>query len=330
MRIDQIGEAGVIRLIARAVRSRGRVRVGIGDDACVLEDGTVVTTDAYAEGVHFDRSYMSWEQVGARCACGAVSDVVAMGAKPLVVVVALALPGSTSSSSLRSLYRGIDRVCGELGCEVAGGDIVALDRMVITLTVVGWTARPKLRSGAKPGEGVYVTGSLGAAEAGRLVLAGRAGTRNRRTRHTIPPWAKSLVERHLCPMPRFRVAQALGPIASSMIDTSDGLATDAAHLAEMSDVKVVLASGELPLEPEVSRVVNELGVDLESFVLSAGEDYELLFTSRGPVPGMVKGVRVSRVGRVEQGAGLWLEKGGRRARVRSRGYDHMTKRRTIG
>ncbi|MEO0078684.1 MAG: thiamine-phosphate kinase, partial [candidate division WOR-3 bacterium] len=213
MRIDQIGEAAVIRLIEHTVSTRGGVRVGIGDDACVLAEGTVVTTDTYAEGVHFDFSYMTFEQVGTRCACGAISDVVAMGAQPKVVVVALGLPGSTSSSALRALYQGIDKVCEEMECEVAGGDIITLDRLVLTLTVIGRAAKPKLRSGARPGDSLYVTGSLGTAEAGRLVLAHAAQGRTRkgRRRMVVPRWGKILADRHLRPRPRLEVMKALGP-----------------------------------------------------------------------------------------------------------------------
>ncbi len=326
MRIDQMGEAGVIHLIERTVSTRGWVRVGIGDDACVLADGTVVTTDTYAEGVHFDLSYMTFGQVGTRCACGAVSDVVAMGAQPRVVVVALGLPGSTSSSAVRALYQGIDRVCEELGCEVAGGDIVALDRLVLTLTVIGRAAKPKLRSGARPGDSLYVTGSLGTAEAGRLVLAGASERRAAKGRRQIvvPVWAKVLVDRHLHPGPRLEVMKALGPKIGGMIDTSDGLSTDAAHLAQQSGVKVVLVVDRLPVLPEVRRVVAARGVEWLRFVLSAGEDYELLFTSRGRVPRIVNGVQIARIGRVERGAGLWLEHAGRLVELQLSGYDHLT------
>jgi len=322
VRIDQLSEAGLIRLIARTAGRRGRVMVGIGDDACVLATGTVVTTDAYAEGVHFDLSYMTFEQVGARCTCGAVSDIVAMGARPEVLVVALALPGRTDSGAVRSLYRGIERVCKELGCEVGGGDIIALDRLVLVLTAIGSTTRPKLRAGARPGDSIYVTGSLGAAEAGRIVLA--------RPRRAVPGWARKLTERHLYPLPRLEVALTLRPVISSMIDTSDGISTDAAHLAEESRVRIVLDAERLPVLPEVRRVTEAQGLDWRSFVLSAGEDYELLFAGRRSVPAVVNGVPVTRIGRVEKGAGLWLEQAGRINRLPARGYDHLTRQKPIG
>ncbi len=318
-----MNEAGLIRLIARTVGRRGQVRVSIGDDACVLANGTVVTTDAYAEGVHFDLSYMTFEQVGARSACGAISDIVAMGARPKALVVALALPGRTESGAVRSLYHGIERVCQELGCEVGGGDIIALDRLVLALTVIGTTRMPKLRAGARPGDSLYITGSLGAAEAGRIVLAGcRAG-------RAVPDWAGKLTERHLYPLPRLAVALTLRSAITSMIDTSDGLSTDASHLAEQSRVRIVLAAERLPVLPETRRVAEAQGLNWLKFVLSAGEDYELLFSSRRSVPAVVNGVPVTRIGRVESGTGLWLEQAGRMHKLPARGYDHLTRQTPI-
>jgi thiamine-monophosphate kinase len=267
---------------------------------------------------------MTYEQVGARCACGAISDVVAMGAQPEVVVVVLALPGRTDSAAVRALYRGIDAVCLRMGCEVAGGDIIALDRLVLALTVTGRTTRPKLRSGAKPGDKLYVTGGLGAAEAGRLVLASRAGRPK-----DVPRWAEPLVERHLCPIPRLEGLKALGRKVRGMIDTSDGLSTDASHMAEMSRVSIVLEAERLPVAPGVKNVAEAQGLDPLSFVLSAGEDYELLFTSYRPIPSMVNDLPVTRIGRVERGSGLWVWRSGKVTRVLARGYDHLTSRTQI-
>ena len=129
--MGELSEDKLIGIIGRVVRPRGNVRVGIGDDACVLKDGTVMTTDAYADRVHFDLRYMTWEQVGARCACGAISDVVAMAAQPEVLLVALTLPkGRGAGVGDGALYRGIEGVCREMGCEVAGGDIIVTDRLL--------------------------------------------------------------------------------------------------------------------------------------------------------------------------------------------------------
>jgi thiamine-monophosphate kinase len=342
-----LSEDKLIRIIQRTVKSRGRVRLGIGDDAAVLKDGTVVTSDAYADGVHFDLSYMSLRQVGERCACGAISDVVAMAAEPEAVFVSLALPHHAMCSvprarrrvsvlsveeQVRQLYSGIEGVCAEMGCEVAGGDIIVTDRLLLALTVTGKTRTPKLRSGARPGDTLYVTGNLGSAEAGRILLADGVRSQESRTRgqncggerwKANGDWRLPLVRRHLRPAPRLAVMGMLKPFFHGLIDTSDGLATDARHLSEMSGVKIVLEADSLPVLPATKRFCDERNIASLEFVLGAGEDYELLFTSQRPVPVSVKGVKVTLIGSVQKGSGLWISRAGRTLPVTVSGYDHL-------
>ncbi len=359
-----LSEDELIRIIRRTVKSRGRVRLGIGDDAAVLRDGTVITTDAYAEGVHFDLSYMSLRQVGERCACGAISDVVAMAAEPAAVLVALALPRASSeqlaASSCRSrgevrslmlearsqesgrgrlpavsreplalvvreLYRGIESVCAEMGCEVAGGDIIVADQLMLALTVTGKTRTPKLRSGARPGDHLYVTGHLGSAEAGRILLAACANPKSQIPNPKQIPMSQcsKLTRRHLRPVPRLAVMRAIKSRIHGLIDTSDGLATDARHLSEMSGVRIVLDAEALPVLPGVSRFCSERGLDPVGFVLGAGEDYELLFTGGQRFPDTVSGVKVTRIGSIEKGRGVRIRRDGRVLPVTVSGYDHL-------
>ena len=351
---QMLSEDGLIRMIQRTIRSRGRVRLGIGDDAAVLKDGTVVTTDAYADGVHFDLSYMTPRQVGERCACGAISDVVAMAAEPEAVLVALALPRVTSDQfpvpgsdrakpeserlgdCVRQLYSGIESVCAEMGCEVAGGDIIVADRLLLALTVTGKTRTPKLRSGARPGDTLYVTGYLGSAEAGRMILSGegsgqksenRSQNRAIGKRMAIGGWRLPLVSRHLRPAPRLAVMRTLKALFHGLIDTSDGLATDARHLSEVSGVKIVLEADALPISSATKRFCFERGLDPLNFVLGAGEDYELLFTSQRPMAVNVKGVNVTPIGSIQKGSGLWIHQAGGILPVTATGYDHL---RTLG
>lgn len=313
VRISRLGEAGLIELIRKTVRSRGRLEVGIGDDACVLKDGAVLTTDAYAEGVHFDFAYMSFRQVGERCACAALSDVVAMGAEPEVLLVSLCVRRDARESEVRDLFRGMESVCRKLGCEVGGGDIVAADRLLLALTALGRTRRPLLRSAARPGDLVYLTGLAGLAETGRLVLKHRLKGRG----------FAAAVRRHLRPLPRLEAVRRLGPRVGALIDTSDGLATDAAHIAAMSRVKIELDLAAIPVAPATRRLCREQGRDLTRFVLSSGEDYELLLTSRRPLPRRIGGTLLSCIGRVKPGAGLYLVAGGVTGRILDRGYDHL-------
>jgi thiamine-monophosphate kinase len=347
-----LSEDGLIRIIQRTVKSRGRVRLGIGDDAAVLKDGTVVTTDAYADGVHFDLSYMSLRQVGERCASGAISDVVAMAAEPEAVFVSLALPHralcpaprarrrpkvQSVEEQVRQLYSGIESVCAEMGCEVAGGDIIATDRLLLALTVTGKTRSPKLRSGARPGDALYVTGYLGSAEAGRMILADevrgqRPGARSQISaggrRSAKGDWRLPLVRRHLRPLPRLSAMRELGRLIHGLIDTSDGLATDARHLADMSGVEIVLEADALPILPATRRFCAGRGYDPLTFVLGAGEDYELLLTSSRRMPGNVEDVKVTRIGSVRKGSGLWISGAGKILPVTVAGYDHLRAVRT--
>jgi thiamine-monophosphate kinase len=265
-----------------------------------------------------------------------------MAAKPEAVFVALALPRDASclaphavrrsdagakhpASSLeqyvRLLYSGIESVCAETGCEVAGGDTIVSDRLLLALTVTGKSRWPKLRSGAKPGDRLYVTGCLGSAEAGRLLLV--EGARSRKRGSTRRRWQLPLVRRHLRPEPRLATMQALRSCIHGLIDTSDGLATDARHIAEMSGVRIELDAGAIPIESGTRRFCAEHGLDTLDFVLRAGEDYELLFTSQCRLPRSVKGVKLTLIGRVEKGRGLWIEHSGRALPVTAKGYDHL-------
>ncbi|MFO7652024.1 MAG: thiamine-phosphate kinase [bacterium] len=307
------GEDRLIALIERTIGRRGRVPVGIGDDACVLSGGVVLTTDAYAEGVHFSSRYMTVEDIGRRCACAALSDVVAMAAEPEAVTVALCLPRGMPASAVRGLYRGIDWVCGKLGAEVAGGDIIVGGQLVIALSATGRTRRPRLRSAARPGDTLYVTGALGSAEAGRLVLE-----------HDLPRAGfGALVQRHLCPLPRIAVMRRIKARMRALIDTSDGLATDARHIARASGVGIEVDCTALPMLPETIKACARMGLDPLRFALTAGEDYELLFTALPGLPERLSGTAVSAIGRVLTGNGVKYRVDGSVRRMDLRGFDHL-------
>jgi thiamine-monophosphate kinase len=307
------GEEKLLDIIRRATVARGRVRLGIGDDACIVANGTVLTTDAYVEDVHFDLAYLSLGEVGLRCALAALSDVVAMAARPEAVLVALGLPARLASPDVRRLYRGIEHACALLGCEVAGGDIVRADRLMLAITATGRTRTPKLRSAARPGERLYVTGHIAASETGRLALA--RGLPRRRFAPAIA--------RHRCPVPRLETMLRLRSRIGALTDTSDGLATDARHVAAASDVRVTIDRSALPVLAATRRLFGTRDRYLTRFLLSSGEDHELLFTSARPVPARVAGVPVAAIGVVEPGSGLFLRSGDAVRPVLESGYDHL-------
>ena len=330
-----LGEAKAIELITRSIGRRNpEILKAIGDDAALYRDGLVVTTDAYLENVHFDRCYLELSAIGARAMCGTLSDIAAMCARPIGVFVSLMVPPEVNAQDLRGLYSGMDAVCSIYRTEIAGGDIVASDKLGLALAALGRARRPRLRSGARPGDWLYLTGNLALAETGRLAL--KYGFRPARYRHAI--------ERHVCPLPRIFEAQRLARRINGLIDTSDGLSTDAGHIADESRVRIVIDYDALPVAPETIRLAGELRIELVQFIVSSGEDYELLFTSPHPAlrvppdaggrPGTrddarsVSPVALTRIGRVEQGRGVYLNVGGRRRRLHPSGYDHLAVRRS--
>ncbi len=314
MRINRLGETRLIRMISRQVKKRGNVRVGIGDDACVLTDGkTVLTTDSYAQGIHFDLSYMTYYQVGTRSACACLSDIIAMGAQPSVLLVAIALPPDTEEKNLRQFYQGMELVCAKLSCEIAGGDLIALDRFVVTLTAIGVTDKPLLRSGARPGDYLCLTGYAGLSETGRLLL---------RNREKVPKRAAA-VHRHLLPLPRVKIMRKLQPGITALIDTSDGLATDIRHLAEMSRVRITIFPEKIPIHPATRALCRKHHRDPIKFSLTAGEDYELLFTTPFRPPATIDNIPVTVIGTIEKGSGVFLQKNQQLTPLTLTGYEHF-------
>jgi len=308
-------EAQAIRLFTRILRRRNPEIVrAIGDDAALYRDGLVVTSDAYFEDVHFDRSHLEPSAVGARAVCGTLSDIAAMCARPAGVFVSLMMPPGMKPAELRELYQGMDAACSLYDTEVAGGDIVAAPKLGLALTALGRTRTPSLRSDARPGDYLFVTGDLALAETGRLAL--KYGLDARRYRRAI--------ERHVLPLPRIKESLKLARDIHALIDTSDGLSTDAGHLATESRVRIVIDYSALPIADETRRLIQELRLSLEQFVLSSGEDYELLFTSSSPdLPKRILGTRLTRIGRVENGRGVYLRREGRSRRLKPTGYDHL-------
>ncbi|MBN2538162.1 thiamine-phosphate kinase [candidate division WOR-3 bacterium] len=307
------GEQQLIDIIGRTLGRPARARVGIGDDAAVLADGTILTTDAYVDGVHFDRRYLSLVDIGRRATLAAVSDVVAMAARPDAVVVALGLPAGFSARDIRTLYRGIGQACRPLGCEVVGGDIVCSQRFFLAISATGSARRPRLRSLARPGQGLYITDNVAAAETGRVALDRGLSRRQ----------FGAAIARHRAPFPRLAAMLRLRPGIAALTDTSDGLATDARHLADSSRVRIVIDRAALPVLTATESLFTGDEPGLTRFLLTSGEDHELLFTSKGPVPRRAAGVNVTRIGTVEPGSGLHIRTRGRVSRLREHGYDHL-------
>jgi thiamine-monophosphate kinase len=271
--------------LIRAIRSRAGqgqgVRVGIGDDCAVLEPQSgaslLATTDLLIEDVHFRRRYATPADIGWKALAVNLSDIAAMGGQPRWALVALACPASTETDEVEAFYEAAWALAGEHGVTIVGGDTSASPAgWIVNVTLLGDTPRaPLLRSTARVGDVVAVTGPLGRSAAGLALLS--SGT-------VRPGLAAADVDdvttAHLRPVPRVREGRWLAAAGgvTAMIDLSDGLVTDVGHLAEESAVGARIEVDRLPVSAAVRRIAAACGDDALAWATGGGEDYELLLT----------------------------------------------------
>jgi thiamine-monophosphate kinase len=295
--------------LSRRARRTAGVRVGIGDDCAVVRGPRggrpgLFKIDSVVDGVHFESKTASPARIGWKALCRSLSDIAAMGGVPRYAVAAAAAPKGFGLARLKGVMAGLESAARRFGVAIVGGD-TASTAGPFSLAVAVWgeagPGGPVLRSGARPGDWVWVTGALGG----------------------------SILGRHLRFTPRVREARAivrrLRPTA--MLDVSDGLGIDAGRLARASGVSIVLEAGAVPIAPAARALARRDGRTPLDHALADGEDYELLFTTRPrrarDAAGLdLGGVRASVVGRVRPGRGAWIVERGRRRRIEDRGYLH--------
>lgn len=307
--MTELGPGHEFDLIRKMLDRWGNLAVGIGDDAAVIQppggEQLVVSIDTAVENVHFRRAWLSLREIAYRAVTAALSDLAAMAATPRGVLVALTLPDARDS--VTDLADGIGDAVQAAGTVVVGGNLARGEPLTLTTTVIGSTAKPLTRKGAKHGDLLYVTGRLGGPHAALRVLEGGA------------PLSKELRARFAHPESRVAAARWLAARgATAAIDISDGLAADAAHLAAASDAE---------LEIQVDRVPIFRGAT-ESDALSGGEEYELLVAARGPIAESDFTTQfkspLTLVGRVLDGPrGVRFTRRGERVAAPS-GYDHFS------
>jgi thiamine-monophosphate kinase len=310
------------RIRARLPQPGSQVRLGSGDDAAISvpTGATATSVDALVDGVHFHREWSSLRQVGGKALAVALSDLAAMGAAPGEAYVVLGVPADLDEDGCIELLDGIAALAGGTGTTLAGGDVTRAATLSLAMTVVGHADRPSdlvTRAGARPGDALVVTGELGGAAAGLLLL--EAGD--------VP--SARLLGRQLEPWPRLDEGRALAQAgATAMIDLSDGLGGDAGHIAKASGVGLRIDAAALPIDAGVAEVATSAGRDPIELATSGGEDYELLVALpearlAGAISALqAQGTKLTRIGAVFAGEGveIRLPDGGL---LKPKGFDQL-------
>jgi thiamine-monophosphate kinase len=317
-------EKALIARIRRQARAGNRVLKGIGDDSAVLrlppDHQALVTTDFSLEGIHFRREWHAAESVGHRCLTRGLSDIAAMGGEPIAAFLSVALPRDLPQKWVDGFMHGLLKLATRVGVSLAGGDTAeSPDGILADIVVLGSvpTGKAILRSGARPGDRVYVSGTLGGSAATLERMRAKP-----KSKLNPPDFAA-----HFFPEPRLRLGRALREkgIASAMIDISDGLSTDLAHICEESGVGAEIEKESIP-RAVIGKPAQE--VDLR-FALHGGEDYELLFTvPRGRrIPARIAGVPVTQIGHIIRGKKVFITtKSGEVQELGASGWQHFARK----
>jgi thiamine-monophosphate kinase len=318
-------EDALVGEIARQfLPSRGqRLRVGIGDDAALWKQrpgfADILTSDWFLEGAHFLREKHPPESVGWKCLARAASDIAAMGGTPRCFLLNLALPSSATGKWLKSFLRGLRRAAGWLNCALAGGDTTLSNRILISVTVMGEIAEGQevLRSGARAGDLLFVSGTLGEAERGLRLVRENGG-------RELP--ANSAMRKHLFPEPRVELGRWLAEkkLAGAMMDLSDGLSSDLPRLCAASGVGALIHLSSLP-------VLHGVGdKPAQQLALHGGDDYELLFTisprKAASLPAKFRNLPLTQIGEITKERGVRVAgRDGIAKPLRASGWDPFRK-----
>ena len=361
MQLSDIGELSLLETIRKrfAYKSRGII-VGIGDDAAVIKPRgkkLLITTDMMVERVHFDLSFTTPYQLGFKLVSVNVSDIYAMGGIPHYLLLDIAMNKTTEESFVNSFFDGIQDAIKLYGISLIGGDISSSKNdMVAAASLIGYAEIPVKRSGAKPGDKIYVTGNLGDSACGLELLkrikktvpikntpsltlpprgGGMGGGGNSVLEIIISNLSKlhltwnviaPLLRRHL--MPEARNPKNFVRHATAMLDLSDGLFIDLSRLCNESKVGARIYMEHIPVSSQAKKASSALGLDLFKLAASGGEDYELLFTAppHPPIPPLIRGgvggVRITCIGAITKKGMVAVDKYGKESALKAEGYQH--------
>lgn len=367
MYIETLGEFGFIRRIEKRFQTKvnainDSIVLGIGDDAAVINPprgkALLFSTDTLREDIHFRRDYSSSYDIGWKSVAVSISDIAAMGGTPRYLLLSLAIPNKTSVKYLDDLLKGVKAITERYSVSLIGGNISrSTGGITIDTTVIGEVTKKGLvkRSGASPGDLIYITGHVGASAMGLALLKTATATHCK-----LPPFRKgglggfekkeSLFNRHLHPIPRVTEGLLIGTnrLATSMIDISDGLVSDISHICDKSGVGACIYSNLIPLPELPHNIIDKIKKGLAKsplfYALYGGEDYELLFTvkqsNKEKLENIFKreGIKITFIGEIvpeEAGISIIDEKG-RKKKINQAmssmlcGYDHFKKQRGQG
>lgn len=336
--VADVGEFGLIDRIKETLPhvDRDDLIIGIGDDTAVIrldkKTSLLITCDIQIEDRHFRLDHITAYQLGRRAIAVNLSDIAAMGGHPTYALVSLGIPASFPLSSFEQLFQGIRDQLKEFSAFVIGGNLAHTEqKVVVDITLLGEvpTAQIVYRSGAQPGDRIYVTGVLGASGAGFHLLE-KFGS-------DYPKELEYLVQAHLQPTPRIRVGSLIAQsgVVTSMIDVSDGVISDLFHICEMSGVGAEVYQERLPLPDSMERVRDMSGVSVLDLALHSGEDYELLFSVEAGTPSTLieaiarkAEVKITGIGQIVSGAkGICLiDDEYQRHPLERKGWDHFRRR----
>jgi thiamine-monophosphate kinase len=347
MRLSELGEDSFLRELQKRFSSGDpRVVLGIGDDAAVIDppegERLILTTDSLVEDVHFSRRWMPPRFLGRKAVAVNASDVAAMGGEPFAVLLSLAVPAASEAEALWQIVEGVEERARELGMSLVGGNLASSPGgIVVDVTAVGSTIsrRALKRSGARPGDGIYLSGKIGASATG-LKLLERGAALAPGGGILVPdglragpiPLAEACIRAQLDPEPRLSLGSELNRkrIATACIDVSDGLALDLHRLCRASGVGARIEEASLPISPGLLAWERWWKRDLTAAALGGGEDYELLFTS-GSEEKIEKlrkrlALAITRIGVATRKEGVELvSRGGAREPLPPSGWNHFGK-----
>jgi thiamine-monophosphate kinase len=325
MKLSRTGELALLEKIRKRLSKRTKaVLVGIGDDAAVLRPDArslAASTDMMLEGVHFDLRLITPRELGFKLISVNVSDIYAMGGEPAFALLGIAVRGDTEEEFVDKFLYGVEEACAKYKASVVGGDVSSSKKgMAFSATLMGHVQEPIMRSGAKAGHGIYVTGTLGDSACGLELLKRIGHTIDFESPIKMPlEWGimEPLLRKHLTPAARR--PGAWSGSAAALIDLSDGLLIDLTRLCTESKVGARIFADKVPMSKEMMAVSAAMGRDPIGFALSGGEDYEMLFTAR--TKGNIRGA--TRIGEVTRSGMSIVSKGGKERPFGPEGYQHF-------